>query len=222
MTQTLTARDIFRAAYENRYTWDGNFPGYTADLQLRQDDTVYTGKIRVNPDLSVEVTGIDNEQIRESVYNQMQDIITHRKRTSFEQAHGKNVFKLGETEPAGAIAILVEGDAMGSHYKVRGREISQVNRIMGPIGFTINTEETWQTEAGYLPLKYNAIFRNPKTGELKGKRDFQETYEKFGGYYLPTSQIIAEIGAGGEKMSAEFKFSNIQLLKSTTSKQVAV
>jgi hypothetical protein len=213
MTETLTAQDIFRAAYENRYTWDDNFPGYTAELELKQEDAVYNGKILVNPDLSVEVTGIEDEQIRENAYNQMRDIITHRKRNSFEQAHGKNVFNLGEADPTGAVAILVKGDAMGSNYKVRGREISQVSRVMGPIAFTINTEETWQTEEGYLPLKYSAIFRNPQTDELKGKRDFNETYEKVGGYYLPTSQAIAEIGAGGEKATVEFKFSNIQLLK---------
>ncbi|MBE9070594.1 DUF3386 family protein, partial [Leptolyngbya cf. ectocarpi LEGE 11479] len=28
----LSARDIMRAAYENRYTWDSNFPGYTTDV----------------------------------------------------------------------------------------------------------------------------------------------------------------------------------------------
>ena len=212
MTQTLTARDIFRAAYDNRYTWDGNFPGYTADLELRLGEAVYTGKIRVNPDLSVEVTGIDDEQIRESAYNQMRDIITHRKRTAFEQAHGKNRFNLGAEDATGAVAILVEGDAMGSNYKVRGREIAQVSRVMGPIAFTIDTEETWQTEEGYLPSKYSAIFRQSKTGELQGKRDFQETYEKVGGYYLPIYQAIAESHSEGETETVEFKFSNIELL----------
>jgi hypothetical protein len=212
MTQTLTARDIFRAAYDNRYTWDGNFPGYTADLELKQGEAIYTGKIRVNPDLSVEVTGIDDEQIREGAYNQMRDIITHRKRTAFEQAHGKNRFDLGGEDATGAVAILVEGDAMGSNYKVRGREITQVSRVMGPIAFTINTEETWQTEEGYLPRKYSAIFRQSKTGELQGKRDFEENYEKVGGYYLPIYQAIADHSSDGETVTAEFKFSNIEVL----------
>ena len=210
--RSLTARDIFRAAYDNRYTWDGNFSGYTADLELKLGEAIYTGKIRVNPDLSVEVTGIDDEQIQENAYNQMRDIITHRKRTSFEQAHGKNRFNLGAEDSTGSVAILVEGDAMGSNYKVRGREIAQVSRVMGPIAFTINTEETRQTEEGYLPCKYSAIFRDPKTGELKGKRDFQEAYEKVGGYYLPIYQAIAERGSEGETVTIEFKFSNIELL----------
>ncbi|MGB7060185.1 MAG: DUF3386 family protein, partial [Geitlerinemataceae cyanobacterium] len=28
MTEQMEAREIMRAAYENRYTWDNNFPGY--------------------------------------------------------------------------------------------------------------------------------------------------------------------------------------------------
>jgi signal transduction histidine kinase len=31
MTEQQSARDLFRAAYENRHTWDENFPSYSAD-----------------------------------------------------------------------------------------------------------------------------------------------------------------------------------------------
>ncbi|HEY9797918.1 MAG TPA: DUF3386 family protein, partial [Leptolyngbyaceae cyanobacterium] len=102
MTEQQSARDLFRAAYENRYTWDENFPGYSADVEIKQGDEVYTGKARINSDLSVEVTGIEDEKVQESVYNQMRDIVTHRKRSSFEKAHGKSEFNLGEEDATGA------------------------------------------------------------------------------------------------------------------------
>lgn len=210
---TENARDLFRKAYENRYTWDANFPGYTADITLKQGNEVYTGKLRVNADYSVEVSEIEDEKVTESVYNQLRDIVTHRKRSSFEQSHGKNTFNLGNEDPTGAVEILVTGDAMGSNYKIRGTEICQVSRVMGPVAFVINTEESLETHEGYISTKYNAIFRNSKTNELKGKRDFTESYEKFGNYYLPTHQVIDAIDAGGEKFVTEFIFSNIQLLE---------
>lgn len=213
MTTSDRAKDIFQTAYENRYTWDSNFPGYTASLQLSQGDEVYCGKIRVNSDLSVEVSDIADETVKESVTNQMRDIITHRKRSTFDRAHGKNQFSLGDRDNTGAVEILVQGDAMGSNYKVRGDEICQVSRVMGPLAFTINTQESLRTEDGYISVKYNAIFRNAKTNELKGKRDFEETYEKMGDYYIPTCQTIVAIEPGGETITTEFKFDNIELLE---------
>ncbi|MGL5032698.1 MAG: DUF3386 domain-containing protein [Microcystaceae cyanobacterium] len=211
-TLTATAADLFRAAYEHRYTWDEQFPGYRADLELKQGEESYQGQVQVNADFTVEVTGIEDETVRENVYNQMRDIVTHRKRNSFEKAHGKNRFTLGETDATGAVDILVEGDAMGSNYRVRGTEICQVSRVMGPMAFTINTEKSLDTGNGYISVKYNAIFRNPKTDELKGKRDFQEEYAEIGNYYLPTRQAVIALSPGGETTTTEFNFHNLQLL----------
>ena len=213
MTQTKDAREIFQAAYENRYTWDSDFPGYTAKLEIKQGDELYSATVEVKNDLSVEVTDIDDEQVKESAYNQMRDIVTHRKRSTFEKSHGKNEFSLGEEDTSGAVDILVKGDAMGSNYKVRGTEICQVSRVMGPMAFTINTKESLDTGEGYISVGYNAVFRNAKTGDLTGKRDFEESYEKVGNYYLPSRQVIHAIDEGGATTTTEFNFSEIKLLE---------
>lgn len=216
MTDNNSARDRFRAAYENRYTWDGNFPGYTTELELKQGEEAYTAKIRVESDLSVEVTDLEDEQVKESVYNHMRDVITHRKRSSFEKAHGKSDFSLGEEDSTGAVEIMVKGDSMGSNYKIRGTEISQVSRVMGPMAFVINTNDSLDTGEGYISTGYNAIFRDSKTNDLKGKREFNETYEKFGNYYLPTHQVIDAIDKDGAKITTEFSFNKIELLQAAT------
>jgi hypothetical protein len=212
MTEQTSARELFRSAYENRYTWDEHFPGYSADVEIKQGDEVYKGKVRINGDLTVEITGIEDEKVYESVYNQMRDIVTHRKRSQFEKAHGKNEFSLGEADTTGAVEILVKGDAMGSNYKVRGTEICQVSRVMGPMAFTINTNESLDTGEGYVSTGYNAIFRDAKTGNLKAKREFEETYEKVGNYYVMTRQVVHAID-GDQRITTEFNFSNIKLLE---------
>ncbi|MEC4985517.1 MAG: DUF3386 domain-containing protein [Oscillatoria sp. PMC 1068.18] len=216
MSETNNAREIFQSAYENRYTWDENFPGYTANLEIKQGEETYQGQVKVNPDLSVEISGIEDEKVHESVYNQMRDVITHRKRSSFAAAHGKNQFTLGEKDSTGAVEILVSGDAMGSNYKVRGQEITQVSRVMGPMAFTINTKESLDTGSGYVSTAYNAVFRDAKTNELKGKRDFEETYDQVGDYYLPSCQVIHAIGKDGETITTEFNFSNLKLLETAS------
>ena len=214
MTDNNIARDRFRSAYENRYTWDENFPGYTTQVELKQGDEVYTGTIKVDQDLSVEVTGIEDEKVQESVYNHLRDVITHRKRSSFEKAHGKSSFSLGDEDATGAVEILVKGDSMGSNYKIRGTEICQVSRVMGPIAFVINTSDSLDTGEGYISIGYNAIFRDSKTKDLKGKREFKETYEKFGNYYLPTHQVIESLDKEGKKTITQFTFSQTRLLES--------
>ncbi len=212
MTATLSAQDLFRTAYENRYTWDDAFPGYRAQLTLKQGDESYQGQIQVNADLTVSITGIEDEAVQESVYNQLRDIVTHRKRSSFDKSHGKNQFSFGDTDPTGAQEIRVQGDAMGSNYKVRGQEICQVSRVMGPMAFTINTEESLNTGNGYIAIKYHAIFRNPKTNELKGKRNFVERYDVLGGYYLPVLQEIEAINPDSEPLKTQFIFTDLELL----------
>lgn len=211
-----TARDRFRAAYEHRYTWDSNFPGYTTKLELKQGDEIYTAEIKVSSDLTVEITGIEDEKVSESVYNHMRDVITHRKRNTFENAHGKSTFTMGEEDASGAVEIMVKGDSMGSNYKIRGTEICQVSRVMGPMAFVINTNDSLDTGEGYISTGYNAIFRDSKTNALKAKREFNESYKQLGNYYVPENQVIESIDADNSKMTTEFSFSETKLLETAT------
>lgn len=215
MTEQTTAREKFRAAYENRYTWDENFPGYSADIQLTQGDEVYTGKVRINRDLSVEVTGIEDEKVQESVYTQLRDVVTHRKRSAFDQSHGKNEFNFGKTDETGAVEILVKGDAMGSNYKVRGTEICQVSRVMGRMAFVIDTHETSDTGEGYVATRYDAVFRNPQTDDVTAALKFEEFYQKVGDYYVLSKQVVQQYKQG-ERITTEFNFSNVKLLEPAT------
>ncbi|MEB3883544.1 DUF3386 domain-containing protein [Lyngbya sp. CCY1209] len=209
---TSNARDLFRNAYENRYTWDTDFPGYSADIELKQGDETYNGHIRINPDLSVEVTGIENEEVQQSVYTQLRDVVTHRKRTAFEDSHGKNKFSLGETDGSGAVEILVEGDSMGSNYKVRGDEICLVSRVMGRMAFVIDTHESLDTGEGYISKRYDAVFRNPQTDEIMRELEFEDIFEKVGNYYIMTRQVVRSKDKG-QVTTTEFNYSNIKLLE---------
>lgn len=212
MTESTNARDLFRAAYEHRYTWDANFPGYSADIELKQGDEVYNGHIRINSDLSVEVTGIEDEKVQESVYTQLRDIVTHRKRTSFDTSHGKNTFNLGQTDESGAVEVLVSGDSMGSNYKIRGHEICLVSRVMGRMAFVIHTHESLETPEGYLASRYDAIFRNPQTDEIMRELEFEDTFEKIGDYYVMTRQVVNS-KEKGVVTTTEFNYSNVKLLE---------
>jgi Protein of unknown function (DUF3386) len=213
MTTSITdkAREVFQSAYENRYTWDENFPGYTADLELQQVQETYQAKITVFHDYQIEVKGIEDITIKDAINRNLWDIVTHRKRSSFAVSHSKNTFTLGEQDANGAVEVLVSGDAMGSQYKVTGKVITQVSRQMGGLAFTIDTQSTFQTEQGYLPTQYQAIFRDAQSQNLKATRYHLDTYEKIGSYYLPSRQVITTIDEQGQTTEVVYQFTNIQL-----------
>ena len=208
MADRATPQDLFQVAYESRYTWDEKFPGYSADVKLIQDLSVYEGKIHIHRDMSVDVTDVADKQIQAGIYTQLQDIVTHRQRIAFSQAHGEHEFVFGDTDENGAVEIIIRGDSMNSHCKVKNGEICQVTRVMGRMAVAIATYETLDTGSGYIATRYDATFSDATTNEVNSVLKFTENYEKFGGYYLMTQQHIQE-HQDGECNTTEFNYTNI-------------
>ncbi|MEQ8969159.1 MAG: DUF3386 domain-containing protein [Coleofasciculus sp. C1-SOL-03] len=207
-----SARDFFRAAYENRYTWDHNFPGYTADVTYKKDDQVVTGKVRVNPDMKAEVFDVEDEDAKQAIHSQLWETAIHRVRRSFEDTHGKNTFSFGDTDETGAVELLMGGKAEGDRYKVRDNEVTHVHRHIHGVVVTINTFSSHNTGEGYLSHRYDSVYHDPKTGEQKGgKSVFEDNYEKVGDYVILTQRIIRTETDGKESVQ-EFNFSNVKLL----------
>ncbi|HEY9698058.1 MAG TPA: DUF3386 domain-containing protein [Trichocoleus sp.] len=213
MTEQTQARDLFRAAYENRYTWDNNFPGYTADVTYTRDGVVYTAKVRVNPNMSADVTDVEDEQAKKSIAAQMWETAIHRVRHSFEKTHGENTFSYGETDETGAVEILMSGKAAGDRYKVRDNIVTLVHRHIHGVVITINTFSVQETGEGYLSSRYDSVYHDPKTGEQRGGVSiFEDGYEKVGDYFVLTSRVI-ETTDKGQKHTEDFSFSNVKLLQ---------
>ena len=213
MKTSNSAQELFKTAYESRYTWDEDFPGYSADVQLIQGEETYTGKIFIRHDLSVEVTGVANKQVQEGIYIQLWDVVTHRKATPFNESHGNHQFIQDSTDDTQLVSILVKGDSLDSSYKIRGKEICQVTRIKGNTAFTIDTHHNFDTGGGYIANCYDAVFRDAKTNEVQSILKFEDTYEKVGKYYLMTKQVVQE-AQDGQNTNTEFSYSNIRLLES--------
>ncbi len=203
------ARALFQSAYENRYTWDEKFPGYTADVTYRDGDKTYSAKCRINADFSFDVFDIEDEDGKKAIHGQVWEIAVHRVRRTFEETHGKNVFTLGATDPDGGVEIFVSGKSMGDRYKVRNNEVSLVHRHIHGVVVTIHTFGSQDTGTGYLSNRYDSIYSDPKTGAVKGARsEFEDIYEEIGGYYILTKRTIKT-----EQHTSEFSFSNVQLLE---------
>lgn len=214
MTVTqISAQELFRAAYENRYTWDKNFPGYTANITYKIDEQVFTGKVRVNANLKAEVFDVDDEEVKKVIHGQAWEIAIHRVRRTFEEIHSANVFSYGDTDETGAVEIFVGGKSKGDKYKVRNNEVCLVHRHIHDIVVTINTFSSQDTGEGYLSHTYDSVYHEPKTGEKKGGRsEFTDEYEKVDNYFIMNRREI-RTETEGQLSTQEFIFSNIKLLE---------
>ncbi|MFM7363888.1 MAG: DUF3386 domain-containing protein [Cuspidothrix sp.] len=213
MTVTqISAQELFQAAYENRYTWDTNFPGYTANITYKYDDQVIKGQVRIDASLKAEVLNIEDEGAKKAIHGQAWEIAVHRIRRSFAQTHGANTFKYGSKDTKGAVEILVAGKSEGDKYKVRNNEVCHVHRLIHGTFVTIDTFSSHDTGEGYLSHTYNAVYHDPETGAQKGgKSDFTDEYEKVGNYYILNRREI-RTETDGNVAIQEFIFSNIELL----------
>jgi Protein of unknown function (DUF3386) len=212
MTESKSAQELFQAAYENRYTWEPNFPGYTAAVEFKHGDKVLTGTIVVKANLSAEVMGIEDEEARKSIIGQLREVAIHRVRRTFAETHGKNTFSYGETDATGAIEILMGGKSHGDRYKLRNNEVCHVHRHIHDVMVTIDTFSSHDTGAGYLSHRYDSIYADPATGAIKsGKIVFEDNYQKVGDFQILKQRIIEAI-EDGQPTTTEFNFTNIELL----------
>ncbi|MEB3231508.1 MAG: DUF3386 domain-containing protein [Leptolyngbyaceae bacterium] len=207
----VSAQDLFRAAYENRYTWDKNFPGYTADVTYTNGETVITGKITVSADLKPTVE-VEDEEARKAIHNQLFEVAIHRVRRSFEDTHSKNTFSYGEPDagdPDGTTKIIIGGKGEGDHYKLRNNEVCHVHRHIHGVVVTIDTFSSHDTGAGYLSHTYDSIYHDPQTGEQKGGYStFEDNYTQVGSYHILSQRLIKTEGEADQV----FEFANIDLL----------
>ncbi|MEL7332828.1 MAG: DUF3386 domain-containing protein [Cyanobacteria bacterium J06560_2] len=205
----VSAREMVQAAYENRYTWDKGFPGYTTDVTLKLGDETFSGTAKVNKDLSAEVFDVEDETAQKVIKNQLWEVAIHRVSRPFEKSHGENTFKIDGTDENGATKIAVGGKAEGDAYKVKDNEFVMVHRHIHGVVVTINTSGSYDTGSGYLSRTYDSVYHDPKTGEQKqGRSEFTDEYTSVGDYtILEKRTVTSEEGTG-----MEIAFSNIELL----------
>jgi hypothetical protein len=159
----------FRAAYENRYTWDPGFGGYQGLAVWEQagtgdePDRRVVGRFQVGADLKATVEGIDDAEIHKAVASQLWEVAIHRVRRSFEQTHGENTFTAGDTDAVGT-EVIVGGKNTGDRYRIKGDVVTMVHRHIHGTVVTIFTESTTDTGAGYLSHSYTSQYADPATG----------------------------------------------------------
>jgi hypothetical protein len=205
----------FRAAYENRYTWDPGFGGYSGRCVWEQVDQRAEGRFQVGADLKAQVEGIDTEEIHKAVASQLWEVAIHRVRRSFEQTHGENTFTAGDTDAVGT-EVIVGGKNSGDRYRIKDAVVTMVHRHIHGTVVTIFTESTTDTGRGYLSRSYTSQYADPATGAARGGLSrFTDTFVPLAGdgpWVL--SERVVESEAFGDTPAGRqvFRFEDLQPL----------
>ena len=209
--------EVFKAAYENRYTWGSDFSGYKGTCTWSDDKRELKGSFNLGKDLKANVIGINDENINKAITSQLWEVAIHRVRRSFDQTHGKNTFTLGETNELGT-EILVGGKNNGDKYRVKNNVVTMVHRHIHGNLIVIITTEVIHTENGYLSKAYSSQYLDPiSKNSLKRKSFYQDHFKPLfqeGPWVLVSRSIHQESPEGLILNKEVFSFSNLKSLDS--------
>jgi len=208
-------RAQFRQAYENRYTWDPGFGGYSGSCVWIQGDQRVEGRFTIRKDLKASVEGIDDEAILKAINSQLWEVAIHRVRRTFDQTHSENTFTAGDTDSVGT-EVIVGGKGEGDRYRIKDDVVTMVHRHIHGTVVTIFTTAVTDTGSGYLSHTYTSQYADPATGEARGGRSsFQDTFVPLsdnGPWVLQERVINTEAQGDQPAGSQTFRFENLEAL----------
>jgi len=177
LTSGCDCRAAFRAAYENRYTWDTNFSGYKGRCLWIMWGRTVEGIFQVGSDLRPSTNGVSDDSIDKAFLSQLREVAIHRVRRGFDATHGENTFTAGNISDVG-IEVIVGGKNAGDRYRIKNDVVTMVYRHIHGSLITIFTQEVVNTGNGYLSKSYTSQYKDPKTGENIGtKTQFTDSFQ---------------------------------------------
>lgn len=191
VTDNPQARAMLREAFEKTARWQSDFKGFTADLTVNIGGKESQGSVTVKSPKEVAVSLSDAEQ-QKWAEGQIGMIAVHRAPRNFEEADGKYALTLGtdSRHPLGP-SVIINGDGMHSYYRIKGGRITQINRKMPHMGFTINVEESAPTpEHKLITTRYTVYYFSLQDGKLTNVESFTDSHTRVGQSELPGSRRI--------------------------------
>jgi hypothetical protein len=202
------AYNLLKEAHENRESFPLSFAGYSSDFTFNDNGKIYNGTFSYVPKVSLKlnVNGLseaDDKFVNEAVSS----LVAHRRNPDFTKADGKYPINFGadDNSPLGRLICL--DDDTKSCYRVKNAKVTQVNRTMEGMFFTINVLEITPTENGhFLPRQFTVTYFDEKTKAMKKSQSFSDEYENVNGAWLPKSRrIITSENGNSTVKSLEFK-----------------
>tara|TARA_Y100001978_G_C23552477_1_gene365218 strand:- start:116 stop:763 length:648 start_codon:yes stop_codon:yes gene_type:complete len=151
----LNCKEIFKEAYNKRYTWPSTFNGYCGKCIFTDNEKSIEGNFILNKTLKPQIINIADNAIVKGISSQLFEVAIHRVKREFNEIHKKNNFKfIGEDEKGLGIKVL--GKNEGDKYIVKDKKINMVFRKIHGVVIEIFVQEFMDTGDGFLSKKYTS------------------------------------------------------------------
>ena len=158
----INCKEIFREAYENRYTWKNEFNGYKGKCIFLINDIIHEGEFVLGKDFKPHIQKIEDEKIVKSIASQLFEVCIHRVKRQFQSVHSENNFNLVKSSESG-IEMSVTGKNEGDKYRVKNNCINMVYRKIHGTIIEIFVDEFIDTGSGFLSKRYTSQQIDPNT-----------------------------------------------------------
>ena len=210
----INCKEIFRKAYENRYTWKNDFNGYQGKCIFLTNNYIHKGNFLLGKDFKPNIQKIEDEKIVKSIASQLFEVCIHRVKREFEAVHSENNFNLLKNSESG-IEMIVTGKNKGDKYRVKNNCINMVYRKIHGIIIEIFVEEFLDTGIGSLSKKYSSQQINPDTLETNSEKlEYEDEFVNVGkdDYWILKSRTIKYLNQNQEEEMQKFVFEDLCLL----------
>jgi len=208
----INCKEIFRSAYEKRYTWDKHFNGYRGKCIFSNNECLHEGTFLLGKDFKPEIKEIDDEKIKKNIESQLFEVSIHRVKRDFQSIHAENNFKLYKNSASG-IDMIVFGKNEGDKYRVKDNCINMVFRKIHGLIIEIFVKEFFDTGDGFLSKKYSSQQLDPISKLPKSQKfEYEDNFKKISsnGIWVLESRTIKSHDEKNKEIINKFIFSDLR------------
>jgi hypothetical protein len=182
------ATKLLADARAARANWE-NFPGFSADVEVNFDGKVAAGTVSVDPKGKVTLQ-MNDPAASAWAKRMLGSIVGHRLAGGDEEKTPCAFADEAADHPLGR-AIKVLNDEFHSSYRVRDKQVIEVNRVMKDARFTITVlENNLNAEKQYLPATYVVNYWDLKTNALQRAEAHYQSWQRIGRFDLPLGALV--------------------------------
>ena len=211
ISSNINCKEIFKEAYNNRYTWPKTFNGYSGKCIFVENEKATEGNFILDGNFKPEIINISDKNIVKGISSQLFEVAIHRVKREFSEVHQGNNFKFMEESDNG-IRIEVSGKNEGDKYIVKDKKINMVFRKIHGVIIEIFVQEFIDTGDGFLSKKYSSQQLDIKTLTPKSRiLEYEDNFVNLGinNFWVLESRTIKFFDDNSKENKVDYIFKEL-------------